>query len=70
MKTDIHPKNYKIKVKCDCGAEYDIETTKEDFTKVEICKNCHPFFTGQGKTLDTAGRVDKFKKKWDAAKKK
>jgi len=70
MQKKIHPKNNIVKVKCDCGAEYEIETTLDDFKKVEICKACHPFFTGEGKTLDTAGRVDKFKKKWDAVNKK
>ena len=63
MKTDLHPKKNTVTINCSCGANYEIETTSDTFKKVEICKACHPFFTGKGKTLDTAGRVDKFQKK-------
>ncbi len=69
MKKEIHPEYKKIKVKCTCGAEYEVGTTVENL-KVEICSACHPFYTGNEKTLDTAGRVDKFKKRMEAAKKK
>jgi large subunit ribosomal protein L31 len=68
MKKDIHPKYNEIKVKCLCGAEHQIGSTMSEM-KIEICSSCHPFFTGKEKTLDTAGRVDKFKKRVDAAKK-
>ncbi len=68
MKKDIHPEYNKIKVSCSCGAEYEVGTTLKEL-KVEICSACHPFFTGNEKTLDTAGRVDKFKKRMEAAKK-
>lgn len=68
MKKEIHPKYNKITVKCICGAKHDIGSTMSEM-KVEICSKCHPFFTGNEKTLDTAGRVDKFKKRVDAAKK-
>ena len=68
MKKDIHPKYNKITVTCACGAKYEIGSTVEEM-KVEICSNCHPFFTGNEKTLDTAGRVDKFNKRFAAAKK-
>lgn len=68
MKKDIHPKYNEITAKCVCGAEFKIGSTLEEL-KVEICSNCHPFFTGNEKTLDTAGRVDKFKKRVAAAKK-
>ena len=68
MKKDIHPKYATRTVTCSCGAEIEVASTKE-FEKVDICSQCHPFFTGNEKTLDTAGRVDKFKKRFEAAKK-
>ncbi|MCG9874915.1 MAG: 50S ribosomal protein L31 [Leptospiraceae bacterium] len=63
MKTAIHPKYIPAKIKCACGAVYETRSTAGDIS-VEICSNCHPFFTGKSKILDTAGRVDKFKKKY------
>ncbi len=61
MKKDIHPKFYpKAKVKCSCGNEFTVGSTKEKI-EVEICGACHPFFTGKEKLIDTAGRVEKFK---------
>jgi large subunit ribosomal protein L31 len=63
MKTDIHPKYYNSAVTtCVCGATFDFGSTTEDI-KIEICSQCHPFYTGQEKTLDTKGRVDRFRKK-------
>lgn len=70
MKKDIHPKNFdKTEAKCACGATFIIPSTKASLD-VEICSACHPFYTGQEKVLDTAGRVDKFNKKRAAASKK
>jgi len=61
MKKDIHPTYYpKAKVKCACGANFTVGSTKPEI-KVEICSNCHPFYTGEEKLVDTAGRVEKFK---------
>jgi large subunit ribosomal protein L31 len=61
MKKDIHPKYFdKAKTTCVCGATYDFGSTKENIN-VEICAACHPFYTGNEKVLDTAGRVEKFK---------
>ena len=61
MKTDIHPTYYpKAKVKCACGAVFEVGSTKQELL-VEICSNCHPFFTGKEKLIDTAGKVEKFK---------
>jgi len=61
MKKDIHPQYYpKTKVKCGCGNEFTVGSTKKDI-QVEICSACHPFFTGKEKLIDTAGRVEKFK---------
>lgn len=61
MKKDIHPQYYpKAKVKCGCGNEFTVGSTKKEL-EVEICSACHPFFTGKEKLIDTAGRVEKFK---------
>lgn len=63
MKDKIHPKYVECKVTCGCGATWVTRSTKEQI-KVEICSSCHPFFTGQQKFVDTAGRVEKFQKKY------
>ncbi len=62
MKADIHPKyNTNTTFTCACGAVFTLGSTKEN-VQVEICSKCHPFYTGQEKVLDTAGRVEKFNK--------
>lgn len=63
MKENIHPKYYKAKVRCACGNEFEIGSTKKEI-KVEICSKCHPFFTGKQKLVDTAGRVEKFYRRY------
>lgn len=64
MKTEIHP-DYKItKVTCACGNEFETGSTQEDL-RVEICSACHPFFTGKQKYVDTGGRVERFKRKYN-----
>ena len=63
MKKGIHPELHEVTIKCACGNEIHTLSTKENL-KVEICSKCHPFFTGQQKIVDTAGRVDKFNKKY------
>lgn len=69
MKEKIHPPYYpKAKIKCACGAEYEVGSTKE-YMEVEICAKCHPFYTGKEKIVDTLGQVQKFKKKWGELKK-
>ncbi|OGD34973.1 50S ribosomal protein L31 [Candidatus Azambacteria bacterium RIFCSPHIGHO2_01_46_10] len=69
MKKDIHPKYFsEAEIKCACGASRKTGSTKEK-TEVEICSNCHPFYTGKGKFIDTAGRVEKFRAR-QAKKKK
>lgn len=69
MKKEIHPKyNDKIEIKCACGAKFSVGSTKDKIS-IEVCSQCHPFYTGQEKVMDTAGRVDKFKKRQEAAKK-
>ncbi|MDH4200307.1 MAG: 50S ribosomal protein L31 [Spirochaetia bacterium] len=63
MKPDIHPNYVAAVIKCVCGQEYHTRSTKAALS-VEICSNCHPFYTGKQKLVDAAGRVDKFKKKY------
>jgi large subunit ribosomal protein L31 len=65
MKEGIHPKYEIAKVICACGNTFETRSTKP-LIKVEICAACHPFFTGTQKLLDTAGRVDKFAKKYQS----
>ncbi len=64
MKPDIHPKYVPAKITCACGNVIETRTTVGDL-RVEICSQCHPFFTGKQKLVDTAGRVDRFKKKYN-----
>ena len=64
MKKDIHPEYYpEAKVTCACGNTFIVGSTQPEL-KVEICSACHPFYTGKQKLMDTARRVDKFKKNW------
>lgn len=68
MQKDIHPQYFpKAKATCVCGATYEVGSTAETI-KVEICRACHPFFSGQDKVLDSAGRVERFKARLDSAK--
>ena len=63
MKKGIHPKYNDAKVTCACGAVIETRSTRGDFN-VEICSVCHPFFTGKQKLVDSAGRVDRFQRKY------
>ena len=67
MKKDIHPQYHKTAIKCACGAILETGATKKDM-EVEICSQCHPFFTGQQKFVDVKGRIDKFKQKVEQGK--
>ena len=68
MKSDIHPTYYpKAKVKCACGAKFEVGSTKPELN-TDICSKCHPFYTGKEKLIDTAGRVEKFKARKAKAK--
>jgi len=69
MKADIHPKYAKAQIKCACGNIVEAGSTKTDIS-VEICSNCHPFFTGKQKLVDTAGRIERFRKKYAQFQKK
>ncbi|MGD9602892.1 MAG: 50S ribosomal protein L31 [Gammaproteobacteria bacterium] len=65
MKTDIHPAYHDITVVCSCGNSFTTRSTlKSDALNVDVCSACHPFYTGQQKIMDTAGRVDKFRRKY------
>ena len=65
MREGIHPKYYDVEVRCACGATWKTRSTRKDM-HLEICANCHPFFTGRQKILDPEGRVEKFTKKFGA----
>jgi large subunit ribosomal protein L31 len=68
MKTGIHPSYNETNVVCGCGNTFTTRSTKESGNiVVEVCSQCHPFYTGKQKIVDTAGRVDKFRKKYAAA---
>ena len=66
MKENIHPEFQMADVTCACGNKFKVGSTKPQL-RVDICSECHPFFTGKQKLVDTAGRVDKFKKKYGLA---
>ena len=63
MKKDIHPEYHKIRAQCACGNEVELGSVNTEMN-VEICSACHPFFTGKQKLVDSAGRVEKFMKKY------
>lgn len=63
MKKKIHPEYKKTTITCACGEVMEISSTKENI-RVEICSHCHPFYTGKQKLVDTAGRVERFKKRY------
>ncbi|MBQ8502979.1 MAG: 50S ribosomal protein L31 [Clostridia bacterium] len=69
MKKDIHPGYEQTEVRCACGAVISTGSTKKDM-RVDICSNCHPYFTGKQKLVDTGGRVDRFNKRFNLAKNK
>jgi large subunit ribosomal protein L31 len=69
MKEGIHPAYTETTITCVCGNVIKTRSSKKDI-KVEICSNCHPFMTGKQKIIDTAGRVERFQKKYDGKEKK
>jgi large subunit ribosomal protein L31 len=64
MKKDIHPTSVECTVTCACGNSFKTSSTKEEM-RIDICNECHPFFTGSQKVVDTAGRIEKFKKRYN-----
>ena len=63
MKADIHPEYKEVKVTCSCGNSFATRSTAGRELHIEFCAQCHPFYTGKQKMLDTGGRVDRFRKK-------
>jgi len=64
MKANIHPEYDVTTIKCACGNVLEVGSTKSDI-RVEICSKCHPFFTGKQKLIDSAGRIERFRKKYE-----
>ena len=67
MKADIHPKYDQTTYRCACGAEFEIGSTMSGEVKLEICSQCHPMYTGKEKLVDTEGRIERFRKKYNKA---
>jgi large subunit ribosomal protein L31 len=63
MKKDIHPEYHKTIVHCACGNEFETGSTQKEI-RVEICSKCHPFFTGKQKLVDSAGKIERFRRKY------
>ena len=64
MQQSIHPKYEPIEVNCSCGNKFDVRSTLGKEIHLDVCAKCHPFYTGQQKVIDTAGRIDSFKQKY------
>ena len=64
MKPEIHPAYNDINVTCSCGASFETRSTVGKDLQIEVCSQCHPFYTGKQKMLDTGGRVDKFRQRY------
>jgi large subunit ribosomal protein L31 len=64
MKKGIHPEYYLATARCACGNEFQVGSTQKEI-RVEVCSKCHPLFTGKQKIIDTAGRVERFKRKYE-----
>ena len=64
MKTDPHPQYADVNVKCSCGNEFTTRSTRGGAISLELCNECHPFFTGKQKLVDTGGRVERFNKRY------
>jgi large subunit ribosomal protein L31 len=69
MKDAIHPEYKTIKVTCSCGHEFETSSTLCTPLAIEVCANCHPFYTGKQKIIDTGGRVQKFNERYNRSKK-
>ncbi len=64
MQAEIHPEYTEVKVTCSCGNSFETKSTLNKDLNIEVCSKCHPFFTGQQKIVDTAGQVDKFRRRY------
>jgi large subunit ribosomal protein L31 len=70
MKASIHPAYNEVRVRCACGSIFNTRSTHKGDINVEICSACHPFFTGKQKIMDTAGRIERFRRKYAKVEKK
>jgi large subunit ribosomal protein L31 len=70
MKSAIHPAYSEVRVRCACGNSFTTRSTHRGDINVEICSACHPFFTGKQKIMDTAGRIERFRRKYAKAEQK
>ena len=68
MKPDIHPKYTEVSVTCSCGSSFKTRTTAGHDLTIEVCSQCHPFFTGKQKIVDTGGRMERFRQKYGMKK--
>ena len=66
MKKGIHPNYVTCQVTCTCGHQFEVLSTKESL-RIEVCDKCHPFYTGEERSIDRGGKIDKFKKKYGLA---
>ena len=66
MKKGIHPNYVTCQVTCTCGHQFEVLSTKENL-RIEVCDKCHPFYTGEERSIDRGGKIDKFKKKYGLA---
>ena len=65
MRQDVHPNYQTIKVVCSCGNQFETKSTIQNELMIEICSECHPFYTGNQKVIDSAGRVEKFNNRYN-----
>lgn len=70
MKSDIHPSYHDVTVRCACGSKWETRSTHSEEIRLDICSECHPFFTGKQRLIDTAGRVERFEKKYGQGQQK
>ena len=70
MRADIHPAYSGVKVTCSCGATYETRSTKGEDFSIDVCQECHPFYTGKQKIIDVAGRVERFQRRYGKKTKK
>ena len=68
MKTETHPEYHDIQVSCTCGNSFSTRSTKAGEMRLELCNECHPYFTGKQKLVDTGGRVERFNKRYGTRK--
>lgn len=66
MRADIHPTYEPVKVTCSCGNTFETRSTHKEDLQIEVCSQCHPFYTGKQKIVDSGGRVDRFRKRYSS----